>query len=118
MVETSLKTKPAGRLNRRVDGRVWFRLIFCCSVLGFLVSALPAYAVLAREAYLQLVTPTSITIVWRTDLASPSDSQVQYGTDAGNLDQTATGSAVIPPSNSIVKDHVVTITGSGFASRY
>ena len=49
--------------------------------------------------------------MWRTDLTSPNDSQVQYGTDVGNLNQTATSTAVIPGSNFNVRDHIVNITG-------
>ena len=83
-----------------------------------ILSSLSANAAVVREPYLQLVTPTSITIVWQTDLNSANDSRVQYGTTAGTLNQTALGSAVIPPSNSNVKNHVVTITGLGVATKY
>jgi hypothetical protein len=75
-----------------------------------LASVLPAAAALVRQPYLQLVTPDSITIVWRTDLNSADDSGVQYGLEAGNLNQTATGTATISPSNANVKDHLVRIT--------
>ncbi|MHC4090987.1 MAG: metallophosphoesterase [Planctomycetota bacterium] len=78
----------------------------------------PAVGAIVREPYLQLATPTSITVVWRTDLSSPSDSRVEYGTDPGNLDQAAAGTAVIPASNSNVKDHIVTITGLSPATVY
>jgi hypothetical protein len=86
-------------------------LTFYFSVLLTLVSAFSSHAAMIDEPSLQLVTPTSITIVWRTDLSSPSDSRVQYGTHLGLLNWTATGTAFIPPSNFKVKNHVVTITG-------
>ena len=55
-----------------------------------------------RQPYLQMGTPTSMTIVWRTDFAS--DSRVSFGTVAGNLDQVA----IVPDS---VTNHVVTVSG-------
>ena len=83
--------------------KLWMTLCF------FVMSVLPADAAVTREPYLQNVTPTSISIVWQTDLNSGSDSRVQYGTGAGNLNLTALGSAFIPPSNTSVRIHVVTI---------
>ncbi len=105
-----------GWLVHRRAVRVYFRL--CCSLLLLLASAHPAFAAIVREPYLQLATPTSITIVWRTDLLSPSDSRVEFGTDGANLNQVATGTAVIPASNSNVKDHFVTITGLSPGTKY
>ena len=84
---------------------------FWITLCLLVVSTLPANAAITREPYLQMVTPTSMTVVWQTDLNSANDSRVQYGTAAGNLNQTALGSATIPPSNSSVKNHVVTISG-------
>ena len=92
--------------------RLWITL--CLLV----VSGLPATAAVVREPYLQLTTPTSVTLVWRTDLTSANNSRVEYGTNAGNLDQIATDTARIPLSNSNVKDHVVTITELSQATTY
>ncbi len=92
--------------------KLWVTL--CLLVL----SSLPANAAVLREPYLQLVTPTSITIVWQTDLASANDSRVQYGTVSGILNQTAFGAATIPPSNASAKNHVVTITGLSPSTTY
>ncbi len=83
-----------------------------------IASSLPATAAVVREPYLQLVTPTSITIVWQTDVNSADTSRVQYGLQAGNLNQFALGAAVIPPSNAAVKNHVVTLTGLSPATTY
>ena len=91
---------------------------FCYLLMVLSASVRPAFAVLVREPYLQLATPTSIRIVWRTGLNSPDDSRVQYGTNVANLNQTATGAAVIPGSNTNVKDHFVTITGLSPATQY
>jgi hypothetical protein len=54
-------------------------------------------------------TPTSMTIVWRTDTAT--DSRVRYGTVQASLTQTATNATV-------VTNHVVTITGLSPATKY
>ena len=81
-------------------------------------SVLPAAAALVREPYLQQVTPTSVTVVWRTDLNSANNSQVEYGISSGNLGQTATSTAVIPLSNSNVKDHIVTIANLSSGTKY
>jgi hypothetical protein len=91
-----------------------------CALFVLLVSVTPATAaiVIVRQPYLQLVTPTSITIVWRTNLESANNSRVQYGTVFGTLNQTATGTATISPSNPNVKDHLVTITGLSPATTY
>ena len=87
-------------------------------LLSVLVAAVvPAAAAIVRQPYLQLVTPTSITIVWRTDLNSADNSQVKYGTVSGSLTQTATGTAVTR-SGLNVKDHIVTLTGLTAATKY
>jgi len=105
-----------GSLNRVAKGTV--TLILSCALLLLLTSVLPATAALVRQPYLQLVTSTSVTVVWRTDLTSANNSQVEYGVVAGTLDQTATGTASSPLSNSSVKDHVVMITGLSPATTY
>ncbi|MBZ5641119.1 MAG: DNRLRE domain-containing protein, partial [Acidobacteriia bacterium] len=69
----------------------------------------PPTSHLVREPYLQLGTPTSMTIVWRTDTST--DSRVQYGTTFGTYDHTATSSAV-------GTDHYVTITGVSPLTKY
>ncbi|MDR4481978.1 MAG: fibronectin type III domain-containing protein [Nitrospirales bacterium] len=88
-----------------------------CALFALLTAVTPAAAAVVRQPYLQLVTPTSITIVWRTDLNSADNSQVKYGTVAGSLTQTATGTAVTRTGLN-VKDHIVTITGLTAATKY
>jgi len=55
-----------------------------------------------RQPYLQMATPTSMTVVWKTALES--DSRVSFGTGPGLFDQT-----VIDPVHTT--DHEVTVTG-------
>jgi calcineurin-like phosphoesterase family protein/purple acid phosphatase-like protein/VCBS repeat protein/FG-GAP repeat protein len=88
-----------------------------CLLSVLVASVAPAAAAVVRQPYLQLVTPTSITIVWRTDLNSADNSRVQYGMVAGTLNQTATSMAVTR-SGLNVKDHIVTITGLSPATKY
>ena len=89
-----------------------------CWALGMLLfSVAPANAALVRQPYLQLVTPTSITIMWRTDLNSANNSLVRYGTVSSNLNRTATGTAITRAGLN-VKDHIVTITGLNATTKY
>ncbi len=78
--------------------------------------AAPALAQLIRQPYLQSVTESSATIVWRSDAASPADSRVRYG--VAGLDATALGAGVVPPSNAGARDHVVRVTGLSPATTY
>ena len=57
---------------------------------------------LTRGPYLQIGTPNSIIIRWRTDIAT--DSRVRYGIDSTSLDQEV-------DSISITTEHEVTLTG-------
>ena len=52
---------------------------FCVFYFTYSASA----ETVARGPYLQIATPTSIVVRWRTDV--PTDSQVSYGTSLGNL---------------------------------
>lgn len=61
-----------------------------------------ADAALIRGPYLQIGTPESIVVRWRTDV--PEDSRVRYGTSVGSL----TG---VVDDASMVTDHEVTLTG-------
>jgi len=53
---------------------------------------IPTVPSLKRGPYLQIGTPTSITVRWRTDLAT--DSRVQYGLDPTNLTESASDDEV------------------------
>src|SRR5262245_36967921 len=61
-----------------------------------------------RGPYLQLGTPTSIVVRWRTDV--PADSRVDYGTTP------AFGATVADPAQ--VTDHVVVLSGLSPDTRY
>lgn len=64
---------------------------------------------LTRGPYLQMGTPTSVRVRWRTDLAT--NSRVRYGTAPASL----TSIADVPAS---VTNHEVTLTGLAPATRY
>ncbi|MFT6019883.1 MAG: hypothetical protein ACI9VN_000551 [Patescibacteria group bacterium] len=62
-----------------------------------------------RGPYLQLSTPNSVILRWRTDISI--GSKVWYGTNPNNLNQIAT-------SSGNVKDHTVEISGLNPATKY
>ncbi len=103
--------------KRKVDkSPMGLRLgILGCLLLMLLVSGVPAEAAVfpAREPYIQLVTPNSVTVVWRTDDTSADDSQVHYGTMQTPLTQVASAIATtrVTSGEPTVKDHIVTING-------
>ena len=66
-------------------------------------------AAVIRGPYLQLGTPRSMVVRWRTD--APSDSCVRYGTQAGAPSEMACDSA-------LVTEHVVTVSGLNSDTRY
>ena len=111
--------RPDKRQQRILPAR-GYKSVLTLGVLLLLgwTSALPAAAAIVREPYLQQVTSTSVTVVWRTDDTSADESRVRYGTTEGILNQIKTGTAIIPPSGTNVKDHIVTITGLTEATKY
>lgn len=91
------------------------RADFCwLSSCALLVPHIDAQAAqLVRQPYLQRGTPTSITICWRTDVAT--DSVVRYGKIAGVLDQTASA----PATDAVAPfEHVVTISNLSPGTKY
>jgi len=66
-------------------------------------------AQIVRGPYLQIGTPTGVTVRWRTDLAT--DSRVRFGPYPGGLSSSADDAA-------LVTDHEVTLTGLHPATRY
>jgi hypothetical protein len=68
-----------------------------------------ALAALLRGPYLQLGTPESIVVRWRTDTSS--DSRVLYGAQPGAL-----GSSVVDPTPT--RNHVVTLSGLAPGTTY
>jgi hypothetical protein len=79
--------------------RRWeFAIGFALALLNFTASS----AQLTRGPYLQIGTPTSIVIQWRTDLRT--DSRVSYGTNVSHLDRnvvrtTQTANHIVALSN-------------------
>lgn len=59
-------------------------------------------ATLLRSPYLQIGTPTSVIIRWRTDIAR--NSKVKFGTSPGNLTSTV-------DSTTLKTEHIVKLTG-------
>ena len=74
-----------------------------------LVFASQAWSAVTRGPYLQLGTPTSIVVRWRTDVAS--DSRVQYGAAPGSLASSASNPTV-------ATEHEVTVTGLSPDTQY
>ena len=73
--------------------------------LGLIAIQLPAAAappVLVRRPYLQMGTPTSMLVRWRTDVAS--ESVLRYGPAPGDLSTTLT---ITGPTT----EHEVAVTG-------
>ena len=90
-----------------------------------LVTLWPVWALAAgepdeivRRPYLQSVSPTHITVAWRTTPAMSNTSWVRFGPDPQQLDRVAVGVAVVPASNPAVVDHFVPLEGLDPATRY
>lgn len=69
----------------------------------------PTVGTLIRQPYLQLGTPTSMTICWRSD--TPTNSRVNYGTVQGSLTSAA-------DDLTVTSDHSVTITNLAPNTKY
>jgi len=63
----------------------------------------------ARGPYLQISTPSSMTVKWRTEVAT--DSRVVFGTELSNLSGSVTDS-------NVTIDHELTITGLVSRTKY
>jgi predicted phosphodiesterase len=81
-----------------VKSRTLFLTLFACTA----ASAWGTEPALLRGPYLQLNTPSSVIVRWRTDI--PTDSRVTFGTTAQELTKTAA-------SAELTTEHSVTITG-------
>src|SRR5262245_27856381 len=71
-------------------------------------TAAPTPPTITRGPYLQKVTPTSIVVRWRTNVAS--DSRVQYGTS------TSYGTDVSDATSTT--EHIVNLIGLTQSTRY
>ncbi|MGB0326011.1 MAG: fibronectin type III domain-containing protein [Akkermansiaceae bacterium] len=86
--------------------------------------AFDLYPAIMREPFLQMASPTSMTVKWRT--RSPGASIIRYGQDPDNLNQTATGTNTAAPFvilgrpdlSNLVTDHCVTLEGLSPSSKY
>ena len=87
----------------------WLRRVtFFILSIALIVSEAHA-VVLERGPYLQIGTPDSMTVRWRTDVAT--SSSVQYGVVQGNLTSTFTDAT-------LTTEHSVTLTGLDADQRY
>lgn len=83
---------------------------FLISVLLFICESISAQVPkLVRGPYLQVVTPTSVVVRWRTD--QPTTGRIWFGQSAGSLTET---SRELQPS----LEHSLTLTGLQPATRY
>jgi len=82
--------------------------ILLCGIFHFSVPAQARVAVI-RGPYLQLPTPTSMTVRWRTDIAE--GSRVRYGRSPSQLDKTASGAGLL-------SEHIVTLDNLEPATEY
>lgn len=79
---------------------------FDLSLSGNIAGATP---VITRGPYLQMVTPASAIVRWRTDI--PGNSQVAYGLTAGSLGSNASNATSST-------EHEVTLSGLSPATQY
>ena len=85
------------QINRQIwqANRIASWLLLGVVWIGWCESALAATAAtVTRGPYLQLGTPSSIVVRWRTDAAT--DSEVRYGAAPGSLTFHANSSTVPP----------------------
>lgn len=96
---------------KNIHGHCSPRRLFVAVVSVFLAGAtVPVFAAtLERGPYLQIPTPTSITIKWRTDIRT--DAIVYYGTTLNTMSSSSTG------ANSGL-DHEVTLSNLSPSTRY
>ena len=83
----------------------WTWILFICLVP--VESALAQ--ILTRGPYLQRGTPTTVVVRWRTSV--PTQSEVRYGTNSGNLSNVASDSE-------LTTEHEVTLTGLAANATY
>ncbi|GAB3951751.1 hypothetical protein GCM10028805_32530 [Spirosoma harenae] len=81
-------------------------LLLICFVSKDLLAQAP---ILVRGPYLQVVTPTSVVVRWRTDL--PTIGRVWFGASANQLTGNISESGP-------TQEHVITLTGLQPATRY
>ena len=82
--------------------------LFAVTCVALVAGDLCAQTV-ARGPYLQLGTPASVIVRWRTDVATTG--RVRYGNDPGNLDTSVDTAAT-------GTDHLVTLSGLAADTRY
>ncbi|MGW8392276.1 DNRLRE domain-containing protein [Pseudoduganella sp. HUAS MS19] len=87
-----------------------YRVSKSCVVLFVLLSSSLAFAAtVVRGPYLQSASSDSITVRWRTDVAT--DSRVQFGTSSGSLTSIASNATS-------TTEHIVKLTGLSPNTKY
>lgn len=90
------------------------RLLLAVAILALGLAPAAGQAAVVRQPYLQHGTPTSMTIVWRTNSAPAGDSELlEFGQTFGVYDQSTNATPVVPDATFVsgVWDHVATING-------
>jgi hypothetical protein len=95
------------RINMLYTNKLLSTIIFTLAIM--LCGDVWAQINISRGPYLQVGTPESIVVRWRTE--NPSDSRVQYGTDPQNLSHTV-------DVNGNTREHEVQLTGLSPQTRY
>ena len=91
----------SNRLQTRIRKSQILRVVVAVS-LFWAFQALAQATTVTRGPYLQIGTPTSVIVRWRTDAAS--DSRVRYGTSLGSLTSSADNSV-------FTTEHEVAVSG-------
>ena len=92
-------------------------MVALASALGWVLAS-RAGAQLLRAPYLQSLTPTSVVIMWQTDLSVGVDSVVHYGTTLGALGLSEVAVATASPTDAGLRNHTVTISGLMPGTKY
>src|SRR3989442_1367503 len=88
-------------------GRIAASLL-CALLLGAAAAPTAQAASVTRGPYLQMGTPASLVVRWRTDVST--DGRVRYGSSPASLTSSADGTAGT--------DHEITVSGPTADTRY
>lgn len=82
--------------------------VLVCFVFLLLVFDLNSQNII-RGPYLQVISPNSVMIKWRTDI--PTDSKIKWGTQLGNLNQSIS-------DNQATTEHKIVLSSLSLDSKY
>jgi hypothetical protein len=98
---------PAGIKDRRLPVRIILASALCIAIY-ITATAETSSLYLKRPPYLQMMTPSSVTIRWRT--SEQSKSRVSYGTSLSNMKTLLV--------NSWTKEHAVKVSALSSGTKY